>query len=83
MRAALCSFTHLLLPQAGMTDTLFQAGTDTVGHLHVQTLRGAIVLTNKYIYTHINTTSMSSGKGLGGTDQNPGVVNVNLNLKGK
>lgn len=50
--------------------TLFQAGTDAVGHLHVQTLRGATVLTSKYTDTHTNTEHVS-GKGLGGTDQNP------------
>lgn len=38
--------------------TLFQAGTDAVGHLHVQTLRGVTVLTSKHIYTHTNTLSM-------------------------
>lgn len=38
--------------------TLFQAGTDAVGHLHVQTLRGATVLTSKYTDTHTNTLSM-------------------------
>lgn len=37
--------------EAGMTDTLFQAGTDAVGHLHVQTLRGAMVLTNTFTHT--------------------------------
>lgn len=59
-RAALCSFTHLL-PQAGMTDTV-SGSTDTVGHLRVQTLRGATVLTNKCIYTHANTMSTSVEK---------------------
>lgn len=50
--------------------TLFQAGTDAVGHLHVQTLRGATVLTSKHIYTHQHSEHVS-GKGLDGTDQNP------------
>lgn len=49
--------------------TLSQAGY-AGGHLHVQTPMGAIVLVNKYTHTPQNS-SMSSGKGLGGIDQNP------------
>lgn len=50
-------------------DTLSRVSTDAGGHLYVQTLMGAIVLMNKY--THTKILSMSSGKGLGGIDQNP------------
>lgn len=81
-RAALCSFTHLL-PPAGMTDRLCvrqhwrcwaPACADPQGSYcaHKQ-----MHLHTRQHYEHV------SGKGLGGTDQNPGGVNSQPKRKGK
>lgn len=70
-------------PQNQERHTLFQAGTDAVGHLHVQTLKGATVLTSKYIDTHTNTLSMWVEKVWVVLIKTLEESTVNLNLKGK
>lgn len=52
----------LYTPPPPSRNETVSGSTDAVGHLRVQTLRGATVLTNKCIYTHANTMNTSVEK---------------------